>query len=88
MPRIHEPRASQLPQYLSVRLSSEELKRLRATLRNLQIPGSCLSVQMRLFLRESYFRSLRVRRSRERIQMERDLSVVPLEDPEGEDPEE
>lgn len=85
MPRIREPRTFQLPRYLSVRLSSKELQRLKETLRNLQIPGSCLSVQMRLFFRESYFRSVRVRNTRERIQLERALSMAPLADPEDEE---
>jgi len=48
---------------LSVRLSQREFRRLRATLRNYQIDGSCFSEQLRKFFKDSYWRSIRHARS-------------------------
>lgn len=65
-------RSSQLSQVLSVRLTDLELKRLHKTFINLRIQGDSVSEQLRIFFRSSYFRSIRVRRKRERIARERE----------------
>lgn len=58
-------RNEQPSQVLSVRLSSRELRRVKKTLRNYGITGSCLSEQLRAFFGQSYWRSVRyARRSR------------------------
>jgi len=71
LPRNTVNRKEEPSLVLSVRISQKEFRQFKTTMRILQIQGSSISGQLRSFLRMSYFRSLRIRRSRERIQRER-----------------
>lgn len=66
MPAHCVPREEQLSHYLSVRLTARQLQRLQKTLRNFEIDQGSRSDQLRTFFRLMYWRSLRVRRKRER----------------------
>jgi len=65
---------------LSVRVTDEEFKTLHKTLRNFGIEQGSLSEQLRVFFKGAYLRSVshyhRVKRKRERIQLERESETA------------
>ena len=77
-------REEQLSQVLSVRLTEKQLQRLQKTLKNFGINNGSMSDQLRKFLKEAYFISLR----RHRKQVETQVIIQKQNQIKEVDPEE